>query len=145
MPIILSAGTIGTPKLLMLSGIGSSATLQSLNITPIVNLPDVGQNLTDHPLIPVYWTVQRNTTVDPILQNQTIFAENLRQWNQTGQGPMVDSYGNIMAFQRLPKNASIWQSISEDPAAGPLSGHTELLFAVRYFPYLATVRGATNQ
>lgn len=44
---ILSAGTIGTPHLLMLSGIRPTEDLQLLNIPVIRNLP-IGQNLQDH-------------------------------------------------------------------------------------------------
>jgi choline dehydrogenase len=49
--IILSAGAIHTPKLLMLSGIGESKELASFGIPVVSNLPGVGQNLQDHPII----------------------------------------------------------------------------------------------
>ena len=49
--IILSAGTIHTAKLLMLSGIGDEAALQKLGIKPVANLRGVGQNLQDHVLV----------------------------------------------------------------------------------------------
>lgn len=45
--IILSAGVIGTPKLLMLSGIGTFKHLKNMGITPKIDLP-VGENLQDH-------------------------------------------------------------------------------------------------
>lgn len=45
---IVSAGTINSPKLLQLSGIGPSALLQSIGIPVVAHLPGVGQNLSDH-------------------------------------------------------------------------------------------------
>jgi choline dehydrogenase len=46
--VILCAGAINTPQLLMLSGIGDPAALQSVGITPKVAAPQVGRNLQDH-------------------------------------------------------------------------------------------------
>lgn len=43
--IIISAGSINTPQLLMLSGIGDSKQLSALGIPTVVNSPDVGKNL----------------------------------------------------------------------------------------------------
>ncbi len=53
--VILSAGAICSPQLLMLSGIGNTNYLQKLGIEPIYDLPSVGQNLRDHPRIPLMW------------------------------------------------------------------------------------------
>jgi choline dehydrogenase-like flavoprotein len=46
--IIVSSGAIGSPKLLMLSGIGPADHLKSVGIQPVHDLPGVGQNLQDH-------------------------------------------------------------------------------------------------
>lgn len=46
--VVVTAGAIGTPKLLMLSGVGPAAHLQSHGIDVVQDLPGVGQNLTDH-------------------------------------------------------------------------------------------------
>ncbi|MBI4922740.1 MAG: GMC family oxidoreductase N-terminal domain-containing protein [Devosia nanyangense] len=51
--IIVSAGALVTPKLLMLSGLGPADHLSVHGIQPIVDLPGVGQNLIDHPEVPV--------------------------------------------------------------------------------------------
>jgi choline dehydrogenase-like flavoprotein len=47
--IILSAGAIQSPQLLMLSGIGDGEQLQRLGIKVVAHLPGVGENLQDHP------------------------------------------------------------------------------------------------
>jgi choline dehydrogenase len=49
--VILAAGTINSPRLLMLSGIGEAKTLRSFGIDVIEDLPGVGENLQDHVLV----------------------------------------------------------------------------------------------
>jgi len=49
--VILAAGTINSPKLLMLSGVGEAKALRSLGIDLVENLPGVGENLQDHVLV----------------------------------------------------------------------------------------------
>ena len=51
--IILAAGALISPKLLMLSGLGPADHLTSHGINPIRDLPGIGQNLIDHPEVPV--------------------------------------------------------------------------------------------
>ena len=47
--VILSGGSYNSPQLLMLSGIGPADHLREMGIAPILDLPGVGQNLSDHP------------------------------------------------------------------------------------------------
>ena len=47
--VVLTAGVIGTPKLLMLSGIGPAFALRPHGIEVVADLPGVGENLHDHP------------------------------------------------------------------------------------------------
>ncbi|HYF17651.1 MAG TPA: GMC family oxidoreductase N-terminal domain-containing protein [Ramlibacter sp.] len=54
--VIVSAGAIGTPKLLELSGIGNPALLGKLGIPVVKSLPGVGENLQDHYGPTVKWT-----------------------------------------------------------------------------------------
>ena len=49
--VILAAGAINSPKLLMLSGVGEAKALRSLGIDVVANLPGVGENLQDHVLL----------------------------------------------------------------------------------------------
>jgi len=49
--VILCAGTINTPKLLMLSGIGPAEELRQYGLDPVLHLSQVGKNLREHPLV----------------------------------------------------------------------------------------------
>jgi choline dehydrogenase len=49
--VILCAGAIHTPRLLLLSGVGPQADLEQLGIEPVIDLPGVGRNLQDHVLV----------------------------------------------------------------------------------------------
>jgi choline dehydrogenase len=49
--IVLSGGAFNTPALLQHSGIGPAEFLRSVGVTPIVDLPAVGENLMEHPMV----------------------------------------------------------------------------------------------
>lgn len=46
--VVLCAGAVASPQLLLLSGIGAAQQLSTLDIQPVADLPEVGQNLRDH-------------------------------------------------------------------------------------------------
>jgi choline dehydrogenase len=53
--VILSAGSIASPKLLMLSGVGPADELSALGIDVVADLPGVGHNLQEHPAVMQRW------------------------------------------------------------------------------------------
>ena len=57
--IVLCGGVIGSPQLLLLSGIGPADELRDLGIDVVADVPGVGENLHDHLLVPVVWTAKR--------------------------------------------------------------------------------------
>ncbi|KAJ7876151.1 aryl-alcohol oxidase [Mycena olivaceomarginata] len=122
--LILSTGAIGTPHLLLHSGIGDPQSLTSLGITPVHNLPSVGQNLTDHTLVRISWQVNSTDTFDESERNATIAAEELNRWNTTKTGPLVDALTNQIGWLRLSKDS--FGNLT-DPSAGPHSPHYEFL------------------
>lgn len=54
--VVLAAGAIGSPQLLMLSGIGPADDLRAAGVEPLIDNPAVGANLSDHPIVPLIWT-----------------------------------------------------------------------------------------
>ncbi|KEP47070.1 glucose dehydrogenase [Rhizoctonia solani 123E] len=73
--VILSAGTFQTPQLLELSGIGNTTILRQNGITPLVDLPGVGENLQDHLLVPTTYELKPGMTTLDILRNNASYAE----------------------------------------------------------------------
>ncbi len=53
--LVLSAGAIGSPALLLRSGVGAGARSQELGIPVVLDLPSVGENLHDHPAIGMHY------------------------------------------------------------------------------------------
>lgn len=92
--IILSAGAIDTPKLLLLSGIGPKTELQHLGIECAVDQPEIGKNLTDHLWTTVHWSVNPELS-DTAAYEQDINANKLarEEWLRCRTGP--DAYRNL--------------------------------------------------
>ena len=57
--VVLAAGGIGSPHLLMVSGIGPAAHLRASGVDVVLDLPAVGSNLSDHPLTGVIYKASR--------------------------------------------------------------------------------------
>lgn len=113
----------------MLSGIGDKPELSQFNIQTIVNLPDVGKNLQDHVLLSNVFSVNANFTNDDISRNLTLFQDDLAQWELSQSGPFASSVTSEVGWFRLPKNATIFQTVN-DPSSGPDAPHYEFVFAV---------------
>jgi len=98
--VIVSAGTIVSPKLLQLSGIGPADHLRSLGIPVVHDAPEVGQNLQDH--------YQARTIVrlkDPISLNDQVrsplgLASMGLQWLLNGRGPLTVGAGQVGGFAK---------------------------------------------
>ena len=57
--VILAAGSVHTPQILQLSGIGDAAQLQNLGIKVVSDLPGVGRNLQDHLVLKVNYNCKK--------------------------------------------------------------------------------------
>ncbi|PKB63661.1 MAG: mycofactocin system GMC family oxidoreductase MftG [SAR202 cluster bacterium Io17-Chloro-G2] len=63
--IILSSGAIGSPQILMLSGVGPAEQLSRLGIPVVRDMPGVGQNMRDHPMIYITFKTKEGHNLDP--------------------------------------------------------------------------------
>ena len=94
--VILSAGTIDSAKLLMLSGIGPVENLRESGIKIIQNLPGVGKNLHNHLAI-VPWYVNTSTTEEPMSTEKV--QKDLTHWLRTHDGPLtINGFMDNIAF-----------------------------------------------
>ncbi|KAF8877932.1 hypothetical protein CPB84DRAFT_1714701 [Gymnopilus junonius] len=130
--VILSAGSVGTTQILQLSGIGNASELKALGIKTTVQNSDVGENLSDHTLLPNLFTVNSNQTFDHILRSSSQTQAVLEQWIQNKTGLFANNVANNYGFARLPSNSSIFKT-AKDPSPGPKSPHYELIIANYYF------------
>ncbi|KAJ6563154.1 pyranose dehydrogenase [Mycena vulgaris] len=126
--IIISAGAIGTPQILLNSGIGDRTALEALGIPTLLNLPSVGKNASEHAYSGVSWAVNSNQTVESITQNITRFNEAFAEWNSSRTGPFVDpSPGTHAGWLRLNADSPVFD-VHADPSPGPGAPHFEMLF-----------------
>ena len=115
----------------MMSGIGDPKELAAHGITTVVDAPDVGKHMQDHPWVPLQWQVNTNDTLDSINRNQALFNAAAEIYNATKQGVMANNPGgNQIGWFRLPHNSSVLRQFG-DASAGPASPHFELTFGVR--------------
>ncbi|KAJ3514447.1 hypothetical protein NLJ89_g2375 [Agrocybe chaxingu] len=85
--VIVSAGTIKSPQILELSGIGNATLLKEFKIPVVVNAPNVGENLQDHTLTLTDFTTKTGVfTLDELRNNQTYLEEQRNLYATTGQG-----------------------------------------------------------
>ncbi|KAK7040117.1 hypothetical protein VNI00_009922 [Paramarasmius palmivorus] len=125
--IILSAGSIMSPHILLHSGIGNSTELMALGIQPIHDLPSVGRNLSEHPFLDNPWLVNSNETSDTAARNPQLANDELEQWQTNRTGPLVDAPVAFIGWLRLNETSEIFCEV-EDPAAGNGTAHIELFF-----------------
>ncbi|KAL0932730.1 choline dehydrogenase [Colletotrichum truncatum] len=96
--VIISAGTIQSPGLLELSGIGQASVLESSGVEQVIDLPGVGENLQDHLRIQSSYQLKPEfTSFDILRSNATFAAEQLALWN-AGEVSLYDYTGSGYTF-----------------------------------------------
>ncbi|HWF55974.1 MAG TPA: GMC family oxidoreductase N-terminal domain-containing protein [Solirubrobacteraceae bacterium] len=93
--VVLSAGAIGSPQLLLLSGIGPADELTALGIEVSHDLPGVGKNLQDHPFVTVNYEVRDSDTL-----HQADAPKQLAEWLLRRSGKLTSTVAEVCAFVR---------------------------------------------
>jgi choline dehydrogenase-like flavoprotein len=93
--VILSAGAIGSPQLLLLSGIGPADELRQAGVEPRHDLPGVGRRLQDHPFVTVLFEVRDERTLYGADKPKP-----LAEWLLRRSGPLTSTAAEVCAFTR---------------------------------------------
>ncbi len=113
--VIVCAGAIGSPQLLMLSGIGAAGPLRELGIEPAADLPGVGAGLQDHPIIVVSYAA-RSPLPDSQYNHGEVYAA-LRS-GAGGPGGAGGAGGDYPDLHLFPILAPVAPAGREPPANG---------------------------
>ena len=100
--VIVSAGALRSPQLLLLSGIGHPDQLNRSSIQPIAELPGVGSNLQDHVYSMIHFAVNTSDTLKPSRVNQ---LSHYLSYRSDGTGPLTSTGECGHGFVRT-KNAA---------------------------------------
>jgi choline dehydrogenase len=127
--VIVSAGTIGSPQLLMLSGIGPAAHLHEHDIAVVADSPGVGGNLSDHPVVTVMWGTPKSKNLWEMAG-----PRNLARWQMTHTGPMTTNVAEAGGFARtdpgLPAPDIQWHVLPVPFVNGGLADPTSRALSV---------------
>ncbi|CEG08624.1 Alcohol dehydrogenase [acceptor] [Afipia felis] len=131
--VILSAGSLQSPQILQLSGIGPASLLQRRGVKVVHDLPGVGQNLQDHLQLRLMYKVSKPITTNDDLRTVFSQAKIGLQWLLTRTGPLgigINQGGlftKILPGSETPDIQFHFGTLSADMAGGkphPWSGCT---------------------
>jgi len=96
--IVLSAGALGSPKILQLSGIGPANHLRDIGINVKMDLPGVGENLQDHFTVPMMWRLKSHVPSANERTHGLALVRELAKFFIQRKGLLTTSPGNIGIF-----------------------------------------------
>ncbi|KAJ7364387.1 hypothetical protein DFH08DRAFT_272685 [Mycena albidolilacea] len=132
--VVVSAGAIHSPHILMLSGVGPATQLKAYKIPVVLDAPAVGANLVDHPIVDLYLKDKKNNSarvLKPTTLSGTLrlFCE-LGRYQMFGTGILATNFGESAAFVRTDDPIlfppSDFPQKLEDSTSGPASPDLEL-------------------
>jgi len=134
--VILSAGAIGSPQLLMLSGIGAGEELRAVGVRARHELPGVGRNLQDHPFVTAIWEVSDQDTLYGADKPKP-----LAEWLLRRSGKLSSTVAEVVAFTRTRGGLAaadiqfhMGAAYYEDHGAETFDGHCTVIAPVLVSP-----------
>ncbi len=146
--VVLSAGALKSPHILMLSGIGPKDQLDEYGIDVLQNTPGVGANLRNHPISPISFRVKEGIKLQPDASGVRIALRYTAKGSVDSNDMMMttsslfspftgemlpDRIGRISCVIELPAGAGFVRLNSADPAVQPK-------FDYRYFSHPEDMR-----
>ena len=165
--VVLSAGAVDSPKLLMLSGIGDREDLTMLGIETQHHLPGVGNNLEDHYFTVAMWRVPDGMAEwSEVYSNPDLVQKALGDFEKDGSGPFskffhgmpvgffrADEVLETKEFASLPKDVQkhikkdtvpIWEMIAGSPPLSPLVDPKSTYLTIAIFAHSPQSRGTVR-
>lgn len=133
--IILSAGAIRTPQLLMLSGVGPKDELAKHKIHVLLDQPEVGKNFVDHSLLRTAWTVK-----DPSKGYMPGSGNPLFKERQYGWGTPTD----CIVTSGITDKEGLAKAIETDEGKKPDASHPLLKDGRVFTEHIGLYAGSTN-
>ena len=146
--VVLSAGALKSPHILMLSGIGPKDQLDEYGIDVLQDTPGVGANLRNHPISPISFRVKEGIKLQPDASGVRIALRYTAKGSNDSNDMMMttsslfspftgemlpDRIGRISCVIELPAGAGFVRLNSADPAVQPK-------FDYRYFSHPEDMR-----
>jgi choline dehydrogenase len=134
--VLLSAGAINSPQLLLLSGIGPAEELRAAGVQVRHELPGVGRNLQDHPFVSITWEVSDQQTLYKA-DSPKQFAE----WLLRRSGKLTSTVAEVCGFVRTRGGLAapdiqfhMGAAYFEDHGAEEYEGHCTVIAPVLVSP-----------
>jgi choline dehydrogenase len=134
--VILCAGAIASPQLLLLSGIGAGEELRAAGVQARHELPGVGRNLQDHPFVTVLWEVSDQDTLYGADKPKP-----LAEWLLRRSGKLSSTVAEVVAFTRTRGGLAaadiqfhMGAAYYEDHGAEKFEGHCAVIAPVLVSP-----------
>ena len=134
--VTLSAGAIGSPQILQLSGIGDPQDLGAVGVEVRHELPGVGRNLQDHPFVTVLLAVSDEDTLANAEKPKA-----MAEWLLRRSGPLSSTVAEVVAFHRTRPGLAaadiqyhMGAAYFEDHGAEEYDGHAAVIAPVLVSP-----------